>query len=134
LKQAQESNKNFHAFMRIYNPDADASYEDTLKGLPIAIKDNILFKDHITSCGSKILEDFKAPYTATCIQRLIDHGAWISGHTVMDEFAMGSSTENCAYGPALNPHDITRIPGGSSGGSAVAVATGAAVVALGTDT
>ncbi|MDP6036397.1 MAG: Asp-tRNA(Asn)/Glu-tRNA(Gln) amidotransferase subunit GatA, partial [Verrucomicrobiota bacterium] len=105
-----------------------------LLGVPIAIKDVIAVKDQPLSCASKILGKFNSPYEATVISKLRDAGAVVFGRLNMDEFAMGSSTENSAFGPARNPWDTDRIPGGSSGGSAVAVAADECIASLGSDT
>ena len=144
LKVITEKNPELNAYLEIYDDvlfqadEAQKKFKDgkasKLTGIPVAIKDNILFEGHIASAGSKILENYKAVYDATVIKDLKKAGVVFLGRTNMDEFAMGSSTQASAYGVTKNPYDLSRVPGGSSGGSAAAVAGDMALVALGTET
>ena len=142
LKNIKAKNKDINAYLESFDDaleaakkiDEEKNYDKPLSGIPFAIKDNILIKDKICSAGSKMLENYSAIYDATVIKKLRDAGAIFLGRTNMDEFAMGSSTENSAFGPTKNPHDLGRVAGGTSGGSAAAVAADMALVALGSDT
>ena len=123
-----------NAFLWRADPDGAEAIAGPLAGLPIAVKDLFCTEGIETTAGSRILEGYRPPYTATAVRRLSEAGARVLGKTNMDEFAMGSSNENSAFGPVLNPWDRRRVPGGSSGGSAAAVAGRLAPWAIGTDT
>ncbi|NOY78886.1 MAG: Asp-tRNA(Asn)/Glu-tRNA(Gln) amidotransferase subunit GatA [Calditrichaeota bacterium] len=139
------SKKDLNAFISVWSEEAVSRAKSVQKriengtagklaGMVMAIKDNLNVKGQATTCGSHILENFVSPYSATVVQKLLDEDAILIGKTNMDEFAMGSSNETSYFGPVRNPHDPERIPGGSSGGSATAVAANLAMAALGSDT
>jgi aspartyl-tRNA(Asn)/glutamyl-tRNA(Gln) amidotransferase subunit A len=146
LATIEKENPNLNAFLSVYDDvleQADVADKTlakegerapSLTGIPIALKDNILVKGKPVTAGSKILEGYNASYDATAVLKLKASGAVLVGRTNMDEFALGSSTEKSAYGPTKNPWDQTRVPGGTSGGSAAAVASGMVIAALGSDT
>lgn len=145
-KNINEKEKDIHALLGMYSDTlidsqiaiAKKMFEDgtasTLTGIPIVLKDNLLVKGELATAGSKILETYHAPYDGTVVRKLKEVGAILLARANMDEFAMGGSTENSAYGVTKNPHDITRVAGGSSGGSAAVVAYGGAPISLGSDT
>jgi aspartyl-tRNA(Asn)/glutamyl-tRNA(Gln) amidotransferase subunit A len=145
-RRAAATEARLHAYLTIDTTgaeqaaaDADAAFAagrdpGPLAGIPLAIKDNLVTRGVETTCGSRILAGYRPPYDATVVTRLRQAGAVLVGKTNMDEFAMGSSTENSAYGPTRNPWDPERVPGGSSGGSAAVVAAGSALGSLGSDT
>lgn len=134
FKERIKKNANLNAFVETYDTPIEADGNSPLKGAPIAIKDNICIKGKRITCASKILSSHISVYDATVITKLKNAGLKIIGTTNMDEFAFGSSTENSCYGPAKNPWDIQRVPGGSSGGSAAAVSARLIPFALGSDT
>ncbi|MBI3307256.1 MAG: Asp-tRNA(Asn)/Glu-tRNA(Gln) amidotransferase subunit GatA [Candidatus Omnitrophica bacterium] len=134
-ERIQVLNPKINAYLRFNaNVKASANGSSALHGIPIAIKDNICLEGEETTCASKILKGHVPPYDATVVTKLKNAGATILGQCNMDEFAFGSSTENSAFGPARNPWDLERVAGGSSGGSAAAVAADMALAALGSDT
>jgi aspartyl-tRNA(Asn)/glutamyl-tRNA(Gln) amidotransferase subunit A len=143
--EAIQKGKRLNAFLSVFQEKAveharrvddkiRAGTAGPLAGMVVAVKDVLCIKGERVTCGSKILKDFVSLYDATAVGRLLADDAVLIGKTNLDEFAMGSSTENSAFGPVLNPVDESRVPGGSSGGSAVAVAAGMSHTALGTDT
>lgn len=146
MSAVRERDGDIHAFLTVMEKEAGKKAEEVdrrvkagepvgaLAGVPVAVKDNMCLKGGRTTCASRILEPFIAPYDATVVAKLKEADAVIVGKTNLDEFAMGSSTENSAFGVTRNPHDLERVPGGSSGGSAAALASGMAVLALGSDT
>jgi len=146
LQRIERLDRDVHAYVHVASEDAlrraaeiDADREagrplGPLGGVPVAIKDNMCAVDEPTTCGSRILADYRPPYDATAVQRLRDAGAVLLGKTNMDEFAMGSSTETSVYGVTRNPWDLQRTPGGSSGGAAAAAAAGLAAGSFGSDT
>ncbi|NCU28820.1 MAG: Asp-tRNA(Asn)/Glu-tRNA(Gln) amidotransferase subunit GatA, partial [Candidatus Moranbacteria bacterium] len=144
LENVKEKNSNINAYLEIFNDiedgikKAEKMFEEgkdtLLTGIPMAIKDNILYEGHKASASSHILENYVATYDSFVVEKLKEEGVIILGRTNMDEFAMGSSTETSAFGVTRNPLDLSRVPGGSSGGSAAAVAGEMALVALGTET
>ena len=146
LFRSEDTEAKIHAYITVCHEEAKNAAKEidkartkgeklhALAGIPISLKDNICTKNIRTTCASKILGNFVPPYDATVVSKLMDCGAVVLGKTNMDEFAMGSSCENSAFSPACNPHNLAHVPGGSSGGSAAAVAAGSAVFALGSDT
>lgn len=145
LNNINEKNGRLNAFLSVYEAEAIKHAEiiddkiqnktaGKLAGMVVGIKDVFAYENHRLQCASQILENFESQFTATCIQRLIDEDAVIIGHQNCDEFAMGSSNENSAYGVCRNPVDESRVPGGSSGGSAAAVAADMCQVSIGSDT
>ena len=146
IARAKAANGRLNAFHEILEEDAmrQAAAVDAriaaghdpgpMAGVPVAVKDNIATREGRTTCSSRMLENYRSPFDATCVERLRAAGAVVMGKTNLDEFAMGSSSEHCAWGAVHNPWDVSRVPGGSSGGSAAAAAAGLCGVALGSDT
>ncbi len=130
----KKENKKLNAYLSTFEKSPVLKKDSELCGIPCAIKDNMLISGTIATAGSKILENYISAYDATVVKKLREAGVSFLGKTNLDEFAMGTSTENSAFGPTKNPHDTSRIPGGSSGGSAAAVAADLCVFALGSDT
>ena len=127
ITQMEEGAESLNAFLTLAEPEQlDPLTEGRLSGIPVAVKYNLSTTELPTTCGSRLLEGYQAPYEATVVRKLREAGAVVIGKTNLDVFGMGSSTENSAYGPTLNPLDRARVPGGSSGGSAAAVAAAAA--------
>ena len=146
LSNIEKANGEFNAFVGTFQEFAMKRANDCDQriangesvpvgmGVPIGIKDNMCLESELVTCASEILAGYRSPYTSTAVQKLIDSGYIPIGRTNMDEFAMGSSNEHSIYGPVSNPWDLDRVSGGSSGGSAAAVASGMVPVTLGSDT